>query len=134
LWRHPLPLAQTAYGFGSGSSPTLAGERVLLNRDQFKGCSLLAVDLRTGKKIWETARPDVAQSYGTPIFWNNNGANEAVMSGALKLKGYDLKTGAESWSLAGMPSFTCTTPVVGDGLLFFAGWSRRQGRRTAACL
>ena len=40
-----------------------------------------------------------------------------------KFKAYDLKTGAERWSLAGMPSFTCTTPVVGDGLLFFAGWS-----------
>lgn len=45
------------------------------------------------------------------------------MSGSFKLKGYDLKTGAERWSLAGMPSFTCTTPVLGEGMLFFAGWS-----------
>jgi outer membrane protein assembly factor BamB len=123
LWRHPLPAARTAGSFGSGSSPCIAGELVLVNRDQATNCSLLAVDLRTGKKVWETARPDVAQSYGTPIFWNNNGVNEAVMSGSLKLKGYDLKTGAERWSLAGMPSFTCTTPVAGDGLLFFAGWA-----------
>jgi outer membrane protein assembly factor BamB len=45
------------------------------------------------------------------------------MSGSLQLKGYDLKTGAERWTLGGMPSFTCTTPVLGDGLLFFAGWA-----------
>ena len=123
LWRHPLPVAQTVGGFGSGSSPLIAGGLVLVNRDQLKNCSLLAVDLRTGKKAWETARPDVTQSFGTPILWKNGDADEVVMSGSLKLKGYDLRSGAERWSLTGMPSFTCTTPVVGEGLLFFAGWA-----------
>ena len=123
LWRHPLPLAETLGGFGTGCSPTLAGGLVLLNRDLSKGCSLLAVDLKSGKRAWETPRPDVTQSYGSSIVWNNNGVNEVVMSGSIKLKSYDLETGAERWSLTGMPSFTCTTPVVGDGLLFFAGWA-----------
>ena len=123
LWQCQLPVAETSGGFGSGTSPLIAGGLVIINRDQAKNCSLLAVDLRTGKKVWEAARPDVMQSFGTPILWKNGGAEEVVMSGSLKLKGYDLKTGAERWSLDGMPSFTCTTPVVGDGLLFFAGWS-----------
>jgi outer membrane protein assembly factor BamB len=123
LWRHALPVAQTTGGFGSGASPMLAGGLVIVNRDQARGCSLLAVDLKTGEKVWETPRPDVTQSFGTPIFWNNDGADEVVMSGSLQLKGYDMKTGAERWTLGGMPSFTCTTPVLGDGLLFFAGWA-----------
>jgi outer membrane protein assembly factor BamB len=123
LWQHALPVAQTAGGFGSGGSPLIAGGLVILNRDQAKSCALLAVDLKTGKKAWETARPDVTQSFGTPILWKNGGADEVVMSGSLKLKGYDLKTGAERWTLGGMPAFTCTTPVVGRGLLFFAGWA-----------
>ncbi|HXJ58704.1 MAG TPA: PQQ-binding-like beta-propeller repeat protein [Verrucomicrobiae bacterium] len=127
LWHCPLPLAETAGGFGTGCSPTLAGERVLLNRDLLKGCSLLAVDLKSGKRLWETPRPDVQQSYGSSIVWKDNGVDEVVMSGSLKIKGYDLRTGAERWSLAGMPSFTCTTPVVGDGLLFFAGWAPGKG-------
>src|SRR5688572_5151221 len=50
LWQHSLPVAQTAGSFGSGSSPVIAGGLVLVNRDQMKDCSLLAVDLRTGKK------------------------------------------------------------------------------------
>ena len=123
LWRYPLPMAQTAGGFGTGGSPTLAGGLVVLNRDMIKGCALLAVDLKTGKRAWETPRPDVSQSYGSSMFWQHDGIEEIVMSGSLKLKAYDPKTGAERWSLAGLPSFTCTTPVVGDGLLFFAGWS-----------
>jgi outer membrane protein assembly factor BamB len=123
LWQYPLPVAQTSGGFGSGCSPAILGGLVIVNRDQVKDCSLLAVDLRSGKKVWETARPDVKQSFGTPILWKDEGAVEVVMSGSLQLKGYDLKTGAERWTLGGMPSFTCTTPVLGDGLLFFAGWA-----------
>src|SRR6185503_13782262 len=87
----------------------------------------LAVDLKTGQRLWETPRPDVTQSYGSSIVWKNNGVEEVVMSGSLKLKAYELKTGAERWSLSGMPSFTCTTPVLGDGLLFFAGWAPGKG-------
>jgi len=127
MWRHPLPLAETAGGFGTGCSPTLAGDLVILNRDLLKGCSLLAVNLKTGKLAWQTPRPDVTQSYGSSMVWKNNGVDEVVMSGSLKLKAYDLKTGVERWSLAGMPSFTCTTPVVGDGMLFFAGWAPGKG-------
>jgi len=131
LWRHPLPTAQTAAGFGSGASPVIIENLVLINRDQMTGCSLLAVDLKTGKKVWEAVRPDVSQSFGTPIFWKNGKADEVVMSGSLKLKAYDLKTGTERWSLAGMPSFTCTTPVLGNGMLFFAGWSPGKEPGTA---
>lgn len=123
LWKHPLPMAHTAGGFGSGGSPLIANGLVFVNRDQVRNCSLLAVDLKTGKKAWEAVRPDVTQSFGTPITWKNGRTDELVMSGSLKLKAYDLKSGAEHWSLAGMPSFTCTTPVVGDGMLFFAGWA-----------
>ena len=119
LWRHKLPVAQTQGGFGSGTSPLIADGLVIVNRDQAKGCSLLAVDLKTGEQAWETQRPDVTQSFGTPIFWKNDGTDEVVMSGSLKLKGYDLKTGAERWTLGGMPSFTCTTPVLGDGMILF---------------
>ena len=127
LWRHPLPRAETAGGFGTGSSPTLAGGLVLVNRDMEKSCSLLAVDLKTGKRAWETPRPGLRQSYGSSMVWKHGGMEEIVMSGSLKLKAYDLKTGAERWSLNGMPSFTCTTPVAGDGLLFFAGWAPGKG-------
>mgnify|MGYP001252704146 CR=1 FL=1 len=123
LWRYSLPTAESPGGFGTGGSPIIEDGLVVVGRDQSTACSLLAVDLKTGKKVWETARPDVGPGFGTPIFWKNDGAKEIVMPGSFKLKGYDLKTGEERWSLAGMPSFTCTTPVVGPDMLYFAGWS-----------
>lgn len=123
LWQHKLTVMQTAGGFGTGGSPIIADGLVILDRDQVTGSTLLAVNLKTGKQAWEASRSDVAPGFGTPIIWKQGKTTEVVMSGSLKLKSYDLKSGRELWSLSGMPSFTCTTPVVGDGMLFFAGWS-----------
>jgi outer membrane protein assembly factor BamB len=125
IWRHELPLAISGGGFGSGTSPALVGNLIVLNRDQDGGkSSLLAVDLATGKTVWEAPRPDAIGSFGTPIVWNSG--MEIVMPGTLQLKGYDLKTGHERWVVNGMVGFACTTPVAGDGLLFFAAWSPGQ--------
>ena len=123
LWRHPLPIADSGGGFGTGTSPIIAGNLVVLNRDQNQGSSLLAIDLRSGKKAWETLRPEAHGSFGTPVVWHNNKVDEIVTPGSLRIQGYDLKSGKERWNVDGAASFSCTTPVVGDGLLFFAAWS-----------
>lgn len=124
LWRLPLPTVLSPGSFGSGGSPAIAGNLVLVSRDQIGGnSSLLALNVKNGSKVWETSRADVVPGFSSPMTWKNGGAEEVILPGALKLKSYDLKTGKEHWSLAGMPSFVCTTPVAGDGLLFFAGWS-----------
>jgi outer membrane protein assembly factor BamB len=123
LWRHPLPVALSGGGYGTTASPLIAGNLVVVNRDQDQGSSVLAVDLRTGKKTWETPRPDAHGSFGTPIIWQNNGVDEVVMPGSLRLKGYALDTGKENWMVQGTAAFACTTPVAGDGLLYFAAWT-----------
>ena len=123
LWRHPLPVALSGGGYGTTASPIISGNLVVVNRDQDEGSSVLAVDLITGKTVWETPRPDAHGSFGTPIIWRNNDEDEVVMPGSMRVKGYSLKTGKEDWLVQGTAAFACTTPVVGDGLLFFAAWS-----------
>jgi outer membrane protein assembly factor BamB len=123
LWRHALPLALSLGGYGTATSPLIAGNLVLVSRDRDQQSSLLALDLQTGEKVWETPRPDAYGSFGTPIFWQNNDVEEVVLPGSLRLKGYAIKTGKEDWVIDGTTAFACTTPVVGDGLLFFAAWS-----------
>jgi outer membrane protein assembly factor BamB len=126
LWRHPLPVALSGGGFGSGTSPALVRNLVLLNRDQDQNSSVLVVDIATGKTVWETARPEARGSFGTPVLWKHERVEEIVMPGSMQLRGYDLKTGRERWVVEGMVGFACTTPVTGDGLLFFGGWSPGQ--------
>ena len=123
LWRHRLPVAMSGCGFGSGTSPIIEGQLVILDRDQDQNSSLLAVDVATGKTAWETPRPDATGSFGTPIIWNHDDADDVVVPGCLRLKGYDVKTGKERWRAEGVAAFTCPTPVVGDGWLYFAAWS-----------
>jgi outer membrane protein assembly factor BamB len=123
LWRYPLPVALSGGQYGSGTSPVIVGDRVILNRDQYRLSSLLAVDLKTGSKLWDTPRPDVAGSFGTPVLWKNNGVDEIVLAARGHLKGYDLATGKERWVVNGVTGFVCTTPVVFDGMLYFAAWS-----------
>ncbi|MBN8248608.1 MAG: PQQ-binding-like beta-propeller repeat protein [Verrucomicrobia bacterium] len=123
LWKHDLPVARTAGNFGSGTSPLLLSDRVILNRDLATGSSVMAVDLATGRTLWETPRPDSPTSYGTPILWDHDGVREVVVAGSLSMKAYDPATGAERWVVRGLPSYSCTTPVVGDGMLYYAGWS-----------
>jgi len=123
LWRHALPVAMSGGSFGSGTSPIIFQGRVILNRDQDQNSSLLALDIATGKTVWETSRADAHGSFGTPIIWHNNGADEVVAPGSVRLKAYDIKNGLEKWTVDGVPGLACTTPITGEGLLFFAGWS-----------
>jgi outer membrane protein assembly factor BamB len=123
LWRHPLPVALSLGGYGTASSPVIGGNLVVVSCDRDQQSSLVAVDLLTGKTVWESPRPDSYGCFGTPIIWENNDQAEVIVPGSLRLKGYALKTGKEDWLVDGLTAYACTTPVVGDGLLFFAGWS-----------
>lgn len=122
LWKYDLPTAETVGDFGTGVSPILADGLVVLLRDHLKGSMILGIDAATGSRKWETKRQSI-NGYGTPTVWDNNGTKQVVCVGFGKLIAYDLKTGEEAWSVDGMPSAACTTPVIADGLLLFAGWA-----------
>lgn len=122
LWRHLLPMADTLGGFGTGTSPIVADGLVVLVRDEPKGSKILALDAATGKPRWEKKRLSPA-SYSTPVVWDTPGGKQVVVAGHALLIAYDLKNGEQKWSVAGIPSGCCSSPVAAQGRLFFAGWS-----------
>jgi outer membrane protein assembly factor BamB len=122
VWRFEMPPAATAAGFGSGVSPILADGMVVLVRDETKDPKILAVDAATGSVKWEKKRQSIA-SYCTPVVWDTPTGKQVVAAGHGRMIGYDLKTGAENWSVAGMPSGCCASPVTAGDTLYFAGWS-----------
>jgi outer membrane protein assembly factor BamB len=122
LWNYELPTAQTAADFGTGVSPILADGLVILQRDEVKDPKIIAFDATNGKRKWETKRHSPT-SYGTPTIWETQGGKQIVCGGYGRMVSYDLKTGEEKWSITGMPSAVCTTSVIGDQMLYFAGWS-----------
>jgi outer membrane protein assembly factor BamB len=122
LWRFEMPTAVTAGDFGTGSSPMVTAGTVIVVRDELKGSKIVALDAATGKPKWQKPRLSPA-SYSTPIVWDTPAGKQVVVAGHARLIAYDLTTGAEKWSVGGLPSGCCTSPVLAEGVLFFAGWS-----------
>jgi outer membrane protein assembly factor BamB len=122
LWRFEMPPAQSMGNFGTGVSPILDDNTVVLLRDESNDPRILALDASTGDLKWEQKRQSKG-GYCTPVVWNTPAGKQVAAPGHMKLIGYDLKTGQEKWFVEGMPSASCASPVTSDGDLYFAAWS-----------
>jgi outer membrane protein assembly factor BamB len=122
LWRFEIPTASTAGNFGSGVSPILVDSTVVLVRDTPKESKIIALDASTGSLKWEKKRQSPS-SYATPVVWDTPAGKQVVAAGHARMIAYDLKTGAEKWSVNAVPSGCCSSPVIAEGTLYFAGWS-----------
>jgi outer membrane protein assembly factor BamB len=122
LWKRDMQNTSAPGDFGTGTSPILADGLVVVVRDELKNPRIIAVDAATGTLAWETKRRSVA-SYCTPVAWDTPAGKQIAAAGHAQLVGYDLKSGAEKWSFSGLPSGCCSSPVVANGTLYFAGWS-----------
>jgi outer membrane protein assembly factor BamB len=121
-WRFEMPTAVTVGDFGTGSSPMVTAGTVVVVRDELKGSKIVALDAATGKPKWQKARLSPA-SYSTPVVWDTPAGKQVVVAGHARLIAYDLATGVEKWSVGGVPAGCCTSPVLAEGVLYFAGWS-----------
>ena len=122
LWH--LPMGPFKNEFGSGSSPILVGDKVILNQDHDSESFLLAVDKRTGKQLWKVDRSEFIVGFSTPIVWENNGKKQIVVAGTLRVVGYDVETGKEAWTVRGLSRIISMTPSIGpDGTLYVSAWA-----------
>ena len=121
LWSHPLNTPMTE--FGSGTSPVLAEQYLILNRDGDINSTLLAVDKLTGKTAWETDRSEFRRGFATPFVWKSGARTEIVVPGSLALKSYDAKSGKELWMARGFARVANASPTSGDGLLILSSWN-----------
>ena len=121
-WERRLPSPENPYG--AVSSPIVAGELLVLNH-QGKDAYLLGVNRRDGRTVWKTDRSMFQYGWSTPVHWRHDGTDEIVVLGGdfkpnQRLMAYNLADGAERWWVGGLPPSGKSTPVIGDGLLFFA--------------
>ena len=120
LWTVRLPPPNKRQG--SGTSPVLAGDVVLLNRDDPEEAYLLAVDKRTGKTVWKTEYGNPSKSPGTgntstPALWKD----EIVIHRHNEILGLDAKTGARKWSVL-VRSTGVATPAIADDAVYVPTW------------
>jgi outer membrane protein assembly factor BamB len=102
---------------GSGGSPLLYKDRVILYQDQRTGSYIAAFDSRTGETLWRTPREEKI-GWGTPVAIRAGGRDEIVVSSQNNVRAYDPATGRELWKVSGNTMEVTPTPAVGHGLVF----------------
>ena len=105
-------------GLGTGTSPVLFQNLVIIQRDEDEGKAsvIVAYDKQSGRELWRTTRP-VQISWSTPVLVNTPNRTELVTNGTELAIAYDPATGKELWRTTGVESNAIHTPLVGKGLV-----------------
>jgi outer membrane protein assembly factor BamB len=122
LWQ--TNVGTTLHGWGSGSSPVLFGELLIVNAS-VESSGLVALDKRTGRQVWRAE--GIESSWSTPHLVNlADGGIELVLSIEGRVLGFDPATGKQLWSCAGIRGYTCPSAVSRDGIVYITGGRQSQ--------
>jgi outer membrane protein assembly factor BamB len=126
-WTTPLEANPIYLDLGTGGSPALAGNLLIIVNDNEKQQYIAAFDKLTGKQVWRTNRdlggrqqPQQRSGWATPFVWRHALRSEIVAVGPGEVVSYDL-AGKELWRMSGMAATPIPTPFAYDGLLYING-------------
>lgn len=122
-WSRDLGDMTTRNTFGEGSSPTIAGNKILVPWDHEGPSALYALDKLTGETIWKTDR-DEPTNWATPLVIDVEGKKQVIMNGENNAAAYDLETGEEIWHCGGQTQRPVASPVYADGIVFIGSGFR----------
>jgi len=131
VWNTPLEVNPIYLDLGTGSSPVLAGNLLVILCDNQQQQYIAAFDKQTGKQVWRTNRdlgsnepPRQRSGWSTPFIWRHAQRTEIVTLGPETVVSYDL-AGKELWRLKGTAATPVPTPFAYDGLLYINGGRSR---------
>jgi outer membrane protein assembly factor BamB len=111
-------MVKTRLNQGSGTSPVLAGDRVLLDVHLEAESYLWAVLARNGETAWKAPKKEFSGGWSTPVVWREGEETVVGILNPGRFAAYGLRDGRERWFLEDLPLQTCATPAVGDGVIF----------------
>ncbi len=123
VWNAKLEANPIYLDFGTGSSPALTDNQVIILSDNEKQQYMAAYDKQSGRQMWRTYRdiggrtqPVTRSGWATPFIWKHE-RTEIVTIGPGTLVSYDLG-GKELWRMSGMALSPIPTPFAYEGLLY----------------
>ncbi len=118
LWKISLGGISTL-GIGTGVSPVLFQDKILILADQDDGQSsfLAAVSTADGKIAWKVARKE-AITWTTPVIIESGKGPLLIVSATEDVVAYDPRTGKEIWRTEGVDGNSVHTPVFGHGMVY----------------
>lgn len=111
LWS--ADLGEFRHMWGYGSSPVIAGDRVILHTGPGKRVFVAAFDLSSGRELWRHEEPvdgdgernrdgQYMGSWSTPVLIESKGKRVAVCALATRVCGFDVDSGELLWFCEGL--------------------------------
>ncbi|MCI0741527.1 MAG: PQQ-binding-like beta-propeller repeat protein [Gemmataceae bacterium] len=118
LWEKRWDSYPMRGGWGTGTSPVLHKDRLVIVNDNEKESFMVALDKTSGKQIWRIERAEKS-NWATPYVWENELRTEIVTIGTNKARSYDLE-GKVLWELGGTDGWGLVSqiPMSKHGLLY----------------
>lgn len=118
IWSKEITPLNTQVELGTGSSPALYKDRLIVVHDNATKSEMMALDKTTGQEIWRIER-DETGNWSTPLVWENDVRTEIITTGTRRVRSYDLD-GKLLWELRGMSSLTIPSPFSKFGLVYIS--------------
>lgn len=106
-------------GWGYSESPLVVDELLIVTPGGKQG-TLLALDKRTGKPVWQSAEVTEGAHYSSPVVATIGGVRQIVQFANKSVFGVSLADGKSLWSYTAPANGTanCCTPIVQDDFVF----------------
>lgn len=133
LWRRDLGTQRHIWGYAA--SPVIQGNLCYLNFGPGERTFLIAVDKRTGEKVWQVddpgghsgekkpgaESPPWVGSWSTPVFIPSGGSDSLVMSWPNRVVAFDPASGKERWTCRGLNPLVYTSILQHNGVVVAMG-------------
>lgn len=129
IWKNQDPNLQIHHENGPGSTPIAWKDLLIFHLDGTDKQSVVALDQRTGKLIWQTERsgklkenPQTKKAYATPMIAETEKGPVLISTGADWIYGYAPHNGKELWKINyGILGFSnVAKPIIHKDLLIIS--------------
>ncbi len=128
VWTTKMDAHPIYFEFGTGSSPVLCEDCLIIVHDNQEHSFIAAYDTTNGKQIWQTDRippenaPEALPKSGwvTPFIWKNDVRTEIVTMSPGQAISYDTN-GKELWRMTGLTVAPAASSFACKGLLYLDG-------------
>jgi outer membrane protein assembly factor BamB len=113
-WHHEL--GRKIHSWGSGSSPVLFGNLLIVHAD-IEDTALIAFDKQSGREVWRVPTGDqqFGDSWSTPLVVDVGGKPELVFHRSkgepATLAAVDPRTGQPLWECGVLKNYLCPSPI-----------------------
>ena len=120
LWKKMFKPYKMRNGWGTGASPILDGDNLIIVNDNEEDSWLAVYNKVTGEEVWKIKREEPS-NWSTPYVWKHDGTKELGLTGRNRTRSYDL-SGKELWNLKWKTrtSIVIPTPFEAHGMLYIA--------------